>query len=101
MRNQHRLCALQMGVGGHGRISRLFCAVEQNAQPIRQIGTNLINGGPHIEAKVGRNLLIAASAAVQLVPGIAHQPDQLLFDKVMHIFRLGIFQKSRRRCGSP
>ena len=43
MRDQHGLGALQVRVGGHGGASRLFGAVERDAQPLRQIGAYLVN----------------------------------------------------------
>ena len=98
VRDQHRLGPLQMGVGGHGGASRLFSPVERNAQPVRQIGAHLVDRGPHVKTQVGRDLLIAAASAVQLVAGVADQHDQLLLDKVMHVFGFAVVQKRRRRC---
>ncbi len=86
-----------MRVGRHGRVSRLLSAVDRDAQPIRKIGAQLVNRGPNIEAEVGRNLFIAAAAAVQLVSRVANQRDQLLLDKVVHVFRFVVVEKGRRR----
>ena len=95
VRNQHRLRALQVGVGGHRCSSSLFCPVEGNAQPLRQIGAYLVDRGAHVETQVGRNLLIAAASAVQLVSRVANQCDQLLFDEVVHVFGFAIVEKCR------
>ena len=67
-----------------------------NAEPLRQIGPYLIDRSPNVETQIGRNLLVAAAAAVQLVSGIADQRDQLLFDEVMHIFGFVVVEKGRR-----
>ena len=95
VRDQHRLRALQMSVGRHGRISRLLGAVERDAQPLRQVGAHLIYRSPNVKTQVGRDLLVAAAAAVQLVSRVPNQRDQLLFDKMVHVFRFAVVEKCR------
>ena len=57
-------------------------------EPLRQIGAYLVDRGPHVETQVGRDLLVAAAAAVQLVSRVANQRDQLLFDEMVDVFTL-------------
>ena len=60
-----------------------------------EIGAHLVNRSPHVETQVGRNLLVAAAAAVQLVSRVANQRDQLLFDEMVHVFRFAVVEKCR------
>ena len=89
------------------RRCRLFLRDQRRRRASRQICSQLIDRGPHVEAQVGGDLLIAAAAAVQLVAGIADQSDQLLLDEVVDVFRLGVVEKLRRCaalspiCSSP
>ena len=45
------------------------------------------------EAKISRNLLVAAASGVQLVTGRADQRDELLFYEVVNIFGFRIVKK--------
>ncbi len=58
-----------------------------------EIGAYLVNRGADVKTQIGRNLLVAAAAAVQLVSRVANQRDQLLFDEVMHVFRFAVVEK--------
>ena len=63
MRDQHRLRALQMRVGGHGR-SRLPVRPAR-AQVLSHSARScayLVDRGPHVKPQVGRDLLVAAAA---------------------------------------
>ncbi len=67
MSHQHRFRPLQMRVRRHGSIRSLFRAIHQHAAQFGKFLPQLIDRRPHVQPQVGRNLLIAAAAAVQLV----------------------------------
>ena len=96
VRYQYRLGVLQVRIGGHRRTSCLLSAGEQRIDPVCDLQSQIINTRSHIETQIGGNLLVAASASVQLVPNITNDRDQLLLDKVMHILSF-IIVKERGR----
>ena len=97
MADQNRFRSLQMRIGRHGRIRGLFRAIHQDAAQFREFVPQLINRRAHVQSQVGRNLLIAAAPAVQLVSRFADQRDQLLLDEMMNVFRFTVVKKCRRR----
>ncbi len=96
MTDQNRFGPLQMRVRRHRGIAGLFRAIDDCAAKLAQFLPQLIDCGPHIQPQVGRNLLIAAASAVQLVAGIADQRGKLLLNEVVNVFRLLVFEKSWR-----
>jgi len=85
-----------MCVRRHGRVRSLFRAIRQHAAQFRQLLPQLIDGRPHVKPQIGRNLLIAAATAVQLVSRFPNQRDQLLLHEMMNVLRLIVIKESRR-----
>ena len=96
MPDQHRLGSLQMRVRRHGSVRRLFRAIREHAAQFSQFVPQLIDRRAHVEPQIGRNLLVTAAPAVQLVSGFADQRDQLLLDEVMNVFRFIVVEKRRQ-----
>ena len=67
MPDQNRFSPLQMRVRRHGSIARLFRTIHQRAAQLGNFLPQLIDGSAHVQPQIGRDLLIAAASAVQLV----------------------------------
>jgi len=65
MSDKHRLGALQVRVAGHDGVAGRPCLVEKRTSPGSQAFDHVLNLLAHIEAQVGGNLLVAATAGVQ------------------------------------
>jgi len=85
MRNQHGFGPLHMGVTGHHRLAGCASLLDQRAGPCGQSIHSQADLLAHIETEIGRNLLVAAAAGVQLEPQRADALGQLQFDKVMNV----------------
>ena len=72
MREQHRLRALQMRVGGHDGVACGFGPLYQGQGPVAQQFLSLRCMLAHVKAQVGRDLLIAAAAGVELQGQLAN-----------------------------
>jgi hypothetical protein len=97
MPHQNRLSTLQMRVRRHGKIAGPFGALNRRSAPLGDFKPQLINCSPHVKAQIGRDLLIAAAAAVQLVSGFSDQRDEFLLHKVMNVLSFVVVEKRRRR----
>ena len=97
MRNQHGLGSLGVRVGRHRCIARFLSSRKECIEPISEQTLNLVDRRTHIKAQIGRDLFIAASAAVEFVTGVANQRDQLFFNEMVNILRLVIREKRRDR----
>ena len=86
MRNQHRFRALQVSVRGHRGDAGSLGSFQHDTDELGQISPLLINGGTNEQSEIGRNLLVAAPPAVQFVSRLADQRNQLLLDKMVHVF---------------
>ena len=71
MANQNRFCPLKVRVRGHDGVASLLSAFHECSGELRQLFVQMIDGGANIESQISRNLLIAATPAVQFVPRIA------------------------------
>ena len=89
MRDQYGFGSLQVGVGRHHRITRRLRLDRECPRPVGEMAGDGRALLPHVEAEVGRNLLVAAAAGVQLETKIADTRHQLQLDKVVNVFRLG------------
>ena len=91
--HQHRLRPLQMRVRRHRRIRSLLRAIGDHSAQFGQFVPQLIDRRPHVQPQVGRDLLVAAAAAVQLVSRLPDQRDELLLDEVMNVLRFIVLKK--------
>ena len=85
MRNQYRLGALQMCVARHHGFAGRTRLLEKRFRPSSEIRNGASDCLAHIEPQIGRNLLVATAASVQLKPQRAHALHQFQFHKVMNI----------------
>ena len=86
MRHQNRLRPLQMRVSRHCILTGIFCLLHEFANQLRQHSRYRIDLIADIQSQVGRNLLVAAAAGVELVTHFTNQLHQSLLDEMMHIF---------------
>src|SRR5207244_8890425 len=93
MSNQDRFGTLQMRVCGHGGTTRFVSSAQRYVEPVRQKELNLVDAVTNIEAKIGSDLLVAATPAVQFVTGVTDQVDQLFLDKVVYILGLVVIKE--------
>ena len=93
MRDQHWFRALQVRVRRHCSLTNLFGAIKNGRNQRRKLFTDFVAAGAEVQAEIGRNLLVAAASAVQLIASVPDQSDQLLLDEVVNVFGLGIVQK--------
>ena len=52
-----------------------------------------VDGFTRVQAQVGRDLLVAAAAGMQLVSGFTDGRDELLLDEMVHVFRIRSFEQ--------
>ena len=84
----HRLRDLQVRKARHDGIGVLFRQVEQGGAQAFQQDQHVVDGGAHVQADVGRHLVVARAPGVQTLAGIAHQFGQALFDVQVHVFEV-------------
>ncbi len=83
-----RLRHLQVGEARHDGVGVTFREIGQGAAQAAQQGQDVVDGGAHVQADVGRDLVVARAAGVQALAGIADQFGQALLDVQVHIFQV-------------
>jgi hypothetical protein len=82
-----RLRHLQVGEARHDGVGvRSARSVRAPRSP--QQGEDVVDGGAHVQADVGRDLVVARAARVQALAGVADQFGQALFDVQVHVFQV-------------
>ena len=94
MRNQHRLGALQVRVGGHGGGAGSFGAINKRGNQLGQLIADFVTGGARVQTQIGCDLLIAAAPAVQFVAQIADNRHQTLLDEVVDVFGFVVLEQA-------
>src|SRR5450631_1731291 len=85
MRNQHRLSALQMRIGGHHRFACRVRLLGQGRRPLCQLARENSNAFPDVQSKVRSDLFITAPPCMQLQSKITDACDQLHLNEVMNV----------------
>ncbi len=75
-----------MRVGGHDGVACGFGPLYQGQGPVAQQFLSLRCMLAHVKAQVGRDLLIAAAAGVELQGQLANVRGQFELDEMMHVF---------------
>src|SRR5438132_14362382 len=96
MSNQDRFGTLQMRVCGHGGTTRFVGSAQRYVEPVRQKELHLVDAVTNIQAKIGSDLLVAATPAVQFVTAVTDQVDQLLLAKVVYLLGLDVITEPWR-----
>ena len=79
---------LQVREARHDRVRVAFRQVGQGAAQAFQQGEDVVDGGAHVQADVGRHLVVARAARVQALAGVADQFRQAFFDVQVHVFQV-------------
>ncbi|CAI2041383.1 Uncharacterised protein [Serratia liquefaciens] len=90
MRESHRLRALQVGIPRHHRILIGFGGLHQR---LLQLDDRLMQIADLLFApqlQIGRDLIVAAAAGVQLLAQIADLLDQLLLHPAVDVFGIAL-----------
>ncbi len=80
--------ALEMGVAGHDGFAGSFGEVDEGATPFVEAVECVVDGGANEETHVGGDLLVAASAGVELEGEVADLFGEFEFDEVVNVFGL-------------
>ena len=83
-----RLRHLHVGKARHDGVGVLLGQVGQRAAQRLQQGDDVVDRGAHVQADVGRDLVVARAAGVQALAGVAHQFGQALFDVQVDVFQV-------------
>ena len=85
MRNQHRLCPLQMRVAGHDCVAGRAPLFDERARPVCKAFDHELDLSANIEPQVGGDLFVAAAAGVQLEAELSDALRELELDEVMNV----------------
>ena len=84
----HRLRDLEMGEAGHDGRSVRFGQIEQRMSEADDARCDVVDRGAHVQSHVGRDLIIARTAGVQALAGVADQCDQPLLDIDVYVLEV-------------
>ena len=77
----------QVGVAGKDALDIVVRDHRERRHEGVQQGDEAVDGGAHIEAEVGRHLVVAGARRVQLLAHFADALDELVFDEGVDVFR--------------
>jgi hypothetical protein len=83
-----RLRNLQVGETGHRRCGFLLGQVDQRRTELAEQHQDVVDGVAQPEADVGGDLVVARTAGVQALAGVANQRGQALLDVEVHVFEV-------------
>lgn len=86
MRGQDRLGALEMRVGGDDNTRIAIAAAEKRSLQIDKQLVDSIDGVPHPQPQIGRDLIVPGSAGVEFATDIAQGFDERVLDVHVDIF---------------
>jgi hypothetical protein len=90
MGEAYRLCHLQVGEAGHDGVGVMLRKVEQRRLQRLEQGGDIVDRTAQIQADVGCHLIVARTAGVQALSGIAHQRGEALLYVQMHVFQVDL-----------
>ena len=91
---QHRLCGLEVRVGGHRDRAGGACLPDERALEL----AHALDRRAHVQAQIGRHLVVAAAPGVEPPRRVAAARDELRLDRRVHVFPLEL-HGARREIG--
>ena len=85
VRDQHRLRAAQVRVGGHQRLARARGLLDERGHEPHELGLQHGNAAPQIEPQIDGDLLVARPPGVQALAHLADLIDQDALDPRVHV----------------
>ena len=97
MRDADGLRLLQVRVGGHDGVVMSFCLLQKRGAEFDDCGA--CGGGmvAEEEAKIGRDLLVAAASGMELEGSVSDEGGEGALDVVVHVFAFRIADRQRCR----
>src|SRR5215207_6492806 len=92
MRQQHRLCSLQVRVPGNNDFAMRFGKLEEGSLRVTNKSIEFVNRSPHPQTEIRRYLIVTTTSGVQLATQITGRLDQSSLDKRVHVFRRRVVQ---------
>ena len=89
VRGQHRLGPLRMGIAGQDHVQVAVAAAHEGPLQVDQPLVDLVDRLADPEPQVGRDLIVAAAAGMELAAGVAEPVDQGPLDVHVDIFQFG------------
>ena len=83
-----RLRHLHVREAGQDGVDMAFGQVEQGEAKGAQEAHDVVDGTAHVEADIGRHLIVARAARMQPLAGVADDFGQALFDVQVHVFQV-------------
>jgi hypothetical protein len=83
-----RLRHLHVGEARQDGVGVLLGQVQQGQAQLAQQADDVVHGAAHVEADVGGHLVVARTAGVQALAGVADQLGQALFDVQVDVFQV-------------
>ena len=90
VRKGHRLRALQVGITRHHRVLIILCGLHKRGLQLTVSRQQLANGLFTPQLQVGGDLVVTATAGVQLFTQLADFVDQLAFHPAVNIFGIAL-----------